>query len=262
VGGRKALESAGKLPFPANATGEGTPYRLMVTHNPNTDWVSTYIRDQGYWELLDVGDIGGLIDAPARASPGVLLDVGANIGFYMLLFAHTGWAVIAIEAMRVNRMAIETTLCLNPDLRTRVTLVAAVVGNPAAGSNESCIVRSQYKRNVGDGTLTCGPGLGCGGGPAWKRKLTCDEVKLSTIDNLLADLKPRAIDVFKMDIEGAECNALAGGQSIFTKYRPALVQLELKQRHVNTCFHEQAALHHYRVGPKRGQDENAVMASS
>jgi FkbM family methyltransferase len=214
----------------------------MATHDPKTDWVSTRIRRVGFWEILDVGDIGGLIDAPARG-PGVLLDVGANIGFYTLLFAHTGWAVIAIEAMRVNRMAIETTLCLNPDLRTRVTLVAAVVGNPVAGSGDSCVVRSQHSRNVGDGTLTCGPGLVCR--LKSDTKLGCDEVVLSTIDNLLSDLKPRAIDVVKMDIEGAECAALAGGQSIFTKYRPALVQLELKEPHVNTCFHEQAALHHY-----------------
>jgi hypothetical protein len=110
---------------------------------------------------------------------------------------------------------------------------------------------------VGDGVMTCGPDVG-----ACSRRNLCERVQLTTLDRILAEHAPAAIDVVKMDIEGAECAALAGGQSLFTRYRPSMLQLELKEAHVDACAHEQARQHGYRIGSQRGNDNNAVLVRS
>jgi FkbM family methyltransferase len=233
-----------------------SPHRLIVTHDPHADWVATRIRRTGFWEIQSPRDIASLAEsAQPLPATGTLLDVGANIGYYTLLFSHAGWRVIAVEALSTNRRAIETSLCLNPDLRAHVTLVGAAVGNPTGG--ESCVVRSQHTRNVGDGVMTCGPDVG-----ACSRRNLCERVQLTTLDRILAEHAPAAIDVVKMDIEGAECAALAGGQSLFTRYRPSMLQLELKEAHVDACAPEQARQHGYRIGSQRGNDNNAVLVRS
>jgi FkbM family methyltransferase len=48
------------------------------------------------------------------------------------------------------------------------------------------------------------------------------EVQLTTIDNLVRELKLDRVDVIKMDIEGAEKPALHGGKSTIQRFRPRL----------------------------------------
>ena len=55
--------------------------------------------------------------SPCRA---VFLDIGANLGWYSMLFAQAGFDVIAVEAMQRNADAIRSTLCLNPRLSSKV----------------------------------------------------------------------------------------------------------------------------------------------
>jgi FkbM family methyltransferase len=52
-----------------------------------------------------------------------------------------------------------------------------------------------------------------------KRELVVD---LTTIDDVVAELKPARIDFIKMDIEGAETNALRGAQNVLRRWRPRL----------------------------------------
>lgn len=253
VGGRASLREARSLP--ANHT--GWPFRLMITHSPYRDWVATRIFRTGMWEISEPADMGGALkDAIPMPRNGTLLDVGGNVGFYTLLFASHGWDVVAIEALTLNRLAIETTLCLNPTLVPRITLIAAAVGNPAAGGDEKCVVKSDSGRNVGDGRMTCAPGAQC---PPGDDHRVCETVPLARIDALLSQHGVRSVDVVKMDIEGAECQAFAGGQALFERLRVPRIQVELKEPHVAACFAEQARLHGYAVTPPMSVDKNAVM---
>jgi UDP-3-O-acyl-N-acetylglucosamine deacetylase len=47
-------------------------------------------------------------------------------------------------------------------------------------------------------------------------------VQLTTIDKLVADLKLPHVDFIKMDIEGAEVPALAGGNETIARFKPRL----------------------------------------
>ena len=56
----------------------------------------------------------------------------------------------------------------------------------------------------------------------WKEATETVKVPLTTVDELVADLKLSRVDFIKMDIEGAEKRALAGSQATIGKYRPEL----------------------------------------
>jgi hypothetical protein len=47
-------------------------------------------------------------------------------------------------------------------------------------------------------------------------------VQLTTIDQLVTDLKLARVDFIKMDIEGAERNALAGARNTILRFKPRI----------------------------------------
>lgn len=56
------------------------------------------------------------------------LDIGGNIGTFSLAAAAHGFSVITFEPMLSNRMAFQLSLCSNPGLEERVTLIGKVGG--------------------------------------------------------------------------------------------------------------------------------------
>lgn len=257
-GARPALEMACLKPG-LQAVNVSTPlYRFRMALYTERDIVSRQIAKRGYWEIRDPSELATLAGVHSFLVPAAgrtFLDIGANMGFYTFLFAAAGFDVIALEPLAHNRRAIEATLCLNPALARRVNLVPVALGTPRSES-EACVIESSTVNNRGNGVMRCGEGMACGRGG---RKV-CEVVRLRRLDAVLAELRPRSIDVVKMDVEGAECDALEGGQSLLRTYRPALMQIELKMPKVVACALREAAKHDYRFGTKRGHDNNAVMA--
>ena len=100
------------------------------------------------------------------------------MGYYTLLFAHSGFDVLAIEPMTRNRQAINASLCLNPELRRRVNLVPAALGTDAMRS-QRCIVHSGGLGGRGNGELTCGEQLACNHSRA--SSSNCEEVRCASI---------------------------------------------------------------------------------
>ena len=120
------------------------------------DLVSREIVKTGFWELRypsQLLELAGERGENARMPPppATFLDVGANLGYYSLLFASHGYDVLAVEPMLRNRRAIETSLCLNPQLAERVTLLPMALGKTASAH---CDVRAD-DRNAGNGKLSC-----------------------------------------------------------------------------------------------------------
>lgn len=80
-----------------------------------------------------------------------LVDIGANVGAFTLAAAAAGYSVIAVEAMAMNQHALRASLCANPGLAERVTLIPSAVGRDAT----RCALHSLVG-NVLDGTVRCG----------------------------------------------------------------------------------------------------------
>lgn len=255
-----------------------SPRRIAV-HERN-DWVSDMIAWHGVWEMNGPSAfLNGLAhmgkDVRLPRPGGTFLDIGANVGYYTLMFADRGDYVIAIEPLARNRAAIEATLCLNPDLVSRVRLVATALGTTTE-SGWQCVMRPQVRRNLGNGVLECGHNYTCNSPEppsadtltqrtgksitlAQWRQLPCDDVPLQTLDAVLAEIKPSNIKIVKMDIEGRECSALKGGRTLFTIYRPRLLLAEWKAPHVEACMRKLATRHGYVRGRPWGADKNVAL---
>ncbi|CAJ1407317.1 unnamed protein product [Effrenium voratum] len=205
------------------------------------DIVSNDIYMKHEWEIARPEDMARR--AGTTLPPGgTFLDIGANIGYYTLLFAQKGFNVIAVEAMTRNRQAIMGSLCLNPQLQERVTIVPAALVAPWEVDKGHCVVKStNYKVNIGNGFLNCKQGESCQSGDE-----NCQTVPVKTLDTVLEDLAPSSVDVVKMDVEVYECHVLAGGGSLFAHFQPKLLQIETAWGNTSACVHEQAEKHGYR----------------
>lgn len=156
----------------------------------------------------------------------VVLDIGANIGYYTLLFAsRVGLAghVYAFEPDPENFGLLRRNVELNG--YENVTTVEAAVADERTTltlylSDESKAHRI-YDAGGGRGTAT---------------------VEAVQLDGWFAEqgdgLK---IDVVKMDIEGAEGLALAGMRGLLARTRPRLLVTEFQPRSLARCGTEPAA---------------------
>ena len=120
-----------------------------------------------------------------------------------------------------------------------------------------CHVRAR-EPNIGNGVMICNglcgsknseyspEGVGTQKGGA---RGACYNVQLRTLNSILRELRPRQIDVVKMDIEGHECSALEGGNALFKRYRPQFLKFETAwlrgHSTSDTCVHRLAKRYGY-----------------
>lgn len=120
----------------------------------------------------------------------VVLDLGANLGYYTLLAARAGATVIAVE----------------PDPRSYAYLVRNVQRNGFAG--QVMLVRKAVSDRAGSVSFGLHIGPESSSLFAAPEESESIEVDAVAIDELLPE--EVVVDVIKMDIEGAEIHALRG----------------------------------------------------
>jgi len=211
------LERDAKCPLPPNA--QWCTVRMGLKHDTfsmavynSADIVSNSICSTGTWELQlhDVTDLG---------EPGHALDIGANVGFYSLVLAAAGWNVTSFEPMHTNIELIEASMCANPDLAQRITLNKFGLG----AKDDHCNIISGDD-NLGDGVSVCGDAAKKPVQAGYHKRATID---IRRLDDVLAQEQVDHINFVKMDVEGFECQVMAGGQSLLSKYRPRTIQSEV-----------------------------------
>jgi FkbM family methyltransferase len=135
----------------------------------------------------------------------VVLDVGANIGTDTKRSLLLGAAmVVAIEPEPL------TLECLRRNLAAEIRDGRVAVVPKGAWDREDTLTLHVDEANAGGSSF-----LWPTGGPAVL-------VPLATIDSMVAELKLPKVDVIKMDIEGAEKNALLGAAQTIRRYHPRL----------------------------------------
>ena len=238
------------------------------------DLVSKEIATTGHWELQYPNQLLEIAGEAARRGirrlpeVGTFVDIGANLGFYSLLFAQHGYRVLAVEPMLLNRKAIQASLCANPVLAGRVQLLPLALGAPGA-ERHRCVVRAD-DRNAGNGKLFCSPDERCEAVPsaasrrgslstsqahrladAQAHSTICEPVHLSTLDELLRQqaglLSVYPLVAAKLDVEGFECNVLAGGRSLLgAPHRTPVIVAEANRKPVKQCLSKAAGEFGYR----------------
>ncbi len=137
----------------------------------------------------------------------VVIDIGANIGYYTLLFAKLVGAhghVFAFEPEPANFLLLTKNILLNN--YNNVTWVPKAV----ASSNKRMKL---FLCDESSGMHRIYPSLVC------DQSLSVDAVSLDTF----SPLQHKKIDFIKMDIEGAEYMAMYGMQNIIKKNSPKLL---------------------------------------
>lgn len=147
-------------------------------------------------------------DPLIAASPGdVVIDGGGCYGDATLYFAHKtapGGHVHVFEFVSSNLQILQRNLDLNPDLKKRITVAENALWN---SSNIPVYVREN--------------------GPASSVQMDPTEgfdLRSSTImiDDYVASKGLARVDFIKMDIEGAEENALLGAERTIREFRPKM----------------------------------------
>lgn len=158
-------------------------------------------------------------------SPGVILDVGANIGVmtYHLSKRFPERKIIAIEPMPSNFMVLKS-ICEKYQLNN-VELVPLAVGE--SNKDIEMVLPVDKKVRMQGLAHVVHDSIG-----EWNEgelvKVSCD-----TLDNIAADEQVAAI---KMDIENFEYYALLGGKELIQKFHP-VIYLELWENENRTnCF--------------------------
>jgi FkbM family methyltransferase len=132
---------------------------------------------------------------------GVLLDVGAHVGHWTVRLSAQASKVIAIEANPETAEVLRINIALNK-------LSNVVVHDVAAWDCDT------YLRLFNRGKAARSGGCRVRADPA-------GDVRGTRLDSLLAD-EP-AVDLVKLDVEGADLHALEGMRGLLDKHRPAML---------------------------------------
>jgi FkbM family methyltransferase len=172
-----------------------------------------FLRHRSFLAHLGGGDYETFLRSEfvaALAHADLVLDVGSHTGFYALLAAkpRPGVRVIALEPDPYNVAA------LRENIRTAAGPIELVA---KAASDRSG--RAVFHQNLG----TVGSSLveRRGTGP-----IRVVEAETTTIDEIVGPDAPGAV-LLKLDVEGAECLALAGAERTLRSASAATVIVEL-----------------------------------
>ncbi|MET3839588.1 FkbM family methyltransferase [Bradyrhizobium sp. OAE829] len=144
-----------------------------------------------------------------------VLDIGANVGAHTLHMARLigpEGRVFAFEPTTFAFHKLQRNLSLNPGLPERVTAVQCFVGSANADSAPAKIYSSW--------PLT--------GGKDFHQKhlgqpMPTDGLPTRSLDGLLAENGDVRISLVKLDVDGYECEVLAGAEKMLSRDRPVFV---------------------------------------
>ena len=136
----------------------------------------------------------------------IVLDCGAHVGVFTDLALRRGASrVVAIEPDPLNLE------CLRRNFSAEIAAGRVLLAPLGVWSDERTITLYTGKENSGMNSMI------------WDQKAGQVEVRVTTIDQLLRELKLPRVDFIKMDIEGAEREALKGALGVLQRDRPRLM---------------------------------------
>ena len=147
---------------------------------------------------------------------GMILDVGANVGFMTLQYAQLvpGGLVYAFEPTGYAYAKLLRNLSLNPELEKTVRPVQAFLSS----GGEADAVPVAYSSWRVDGSSRDGRH------PVhWGSPMPAGEVPVITLDAFCAAERLERIDFIKIDTDGHEYAVLSGAIDILRRFRPAVI---------------------------------------
>jgi FkbM family methyltransferase len=137
----------------------------------------------------------------------IVLDCGANLGVYTKTALASGAKlVVAIEP------APENVECLRRNLAQEIAAGKVIVCPKGVWDKDDTLALHRDPKNSARDSLFNLEG----------DAIDTIQVPLTTIDKLVAELKLDRVDFIKMDIEGAERNAVLGAKETLRRFKPRM----------------------------------------
>jgi FkbM family methyltransferase len=174
----------------------------LTVRNPRQSIIGLSLFKAGIWEAEVTRFIAG------RVQPGMnVIDVGADVGYYTLLFAaHVGLhgRVVAFEPIPASKALLDRNIAQN--LLSNVVSCDFALGDQAgcfvleAPLNKSRVALHKGQPEAGD-----------------------IEIKIRIFDEWRDTMRIGAVHLVKIDVEGAELMVLQGMKRTLREDRPALL---------------------------------------
>ncbi|MDZ4140999.1 MAG: FkbM family methyltransferase [Methylotenera sp.] len=188
---------------------------------PVTYWVLSntfFSRQLTKWGGYEIENSNWVLDNFSGKQGGLFVDVGANFGWYSLIFsmcAGPSGRVVSIEPEPENLRLLNKNIATNN--ATNISVITAGVG--ASDGVAELSLNDQWN-----------PGM-----HSLRQSLNSHdkvEIEIKSLDNILKDF-PGEIDLLKMDIEGFEVDALMGAHE--TLARTKCVLIEYTPKFIRAC---------------------------
>ena len=214
----EASRERGREAYQRQAGFDRTQDGLDLWHTPqgpmwmvHGDKILPFLVGEQYTDIYEPGG--------HQVRPGdIVLDCGANVGvFTRKALSRGAKLIVAIEPSPITLKALRRNL--EAEIRDGRVIVYA----KGVWDQDGELELTQDPSNEGTNTLVLAPG-------STRPKV---RVPLTTIDHIIAELKLPRVDFIKMDIEGAEKQALKGGADTIKHFRP---RMSLSSEHLKDDF--------------------------
>lgn len=205
----------------------GYRYQRIAVY-PRGDVLSGDVRKLRVWDNAKTKHM--LIQLRKIGRSAVLLDVGANIGWFSLAAAYDGHRVIAIEPHRANLELFRHSLCLAPpEVRERITILNYGLGAKDGGK---CELWQQPSVNRGNAITICSPKTRASMIQDMRESNyeKSSVVHIKSLDSLIRKGRLKMLKgdkvVLKLHIEGYEPYAWEGMRTFIRKMKPSVIYTE------------------------------------
>ena len=182
-------------------------HRMIVDLRAYTEFASFYTHD------FDTEEIRSVLRM--FTPEWVVLDVGANVGFWTIPMAKAlgpGGRVHAFEPVASNNLRLRENVRLNDMERT---VVVHEVGLSDCRASLAISLREDFTNGSGTGNAAIVIDHSDG-------RFQCPMIEVDTLDSILPSLSVKRLDFIKVDIEGHEDKFLKGAASTIAQFRPIL----------------------------------------
>eukprot|EP00027_Filamoeba_sp_ATCC50430_P015221 CAMPEP_0168565262 /NCGR_PEP_ID=MMETSP0413-20121227/13733_1 /TAXON_ID=136452 /ORGANISM="Filamoeba nolandi, Strain NC-AS-23-1" /LENGTH=251 /DNA_ID=CAMNT_0008597085 /DNA_START=165 /DNA_END=917 /DNA_ORIENTATION=- len=205
-----------------------SPQYELCMFPPENDLISRHINGSGVWEYTKTLMLSIFLkEQMEKPNPRtIMLDIGANQGYFGFLAASHGYKVIMLEPGSQTSDLLRQTIVKN-SWQKRVTVFKNAIGNTRQALSFNFV-----SDNSGASIVKPDP---------------TGETYSILGDDLLFNLKfnPKQVFVIKTDVEGYDFHALDGMYNIIKHGRPPLLIIEVPK---SNCDHKLVITTLYSIG--------------
>src|SRR5271157_3232168 len=188
-------------------------HRMIVDLRAHTECASFYTHDYDTEEIRSV--------LRMFQSDWMVLDVGANIGFWTIPMAKAlgpGGRVHAFEPVTSNNLRLHENIRLNA--------LQSITEVHELGLSDRCAtLRISLRDDFANGSGTGNAAIVIDeSDDRYQREM----IKVNTLDNIFPLLNAKGLDFIKVDIEGHEDKFLSGASSTIRQFRP-IIHMEVNE---------------------------------